>query len=119
MLETTLSADRIRILIFGFAHFFVALTFLVWSMGWQMWLLDSGRDSAPLAFGFYVVFSLDLLFSLPVRLPLTVAASYFGTSDSIFNNVYWFMFIAVVNSLLAAMMFGFVLRWWRNRHSTI
>ena len=102
--------DRYRILIFGFVHFLVATAFLLWSIGWQMWLLDSGKDSAQLPFGFYVVFSIDLLLGLPLRLPISVAVSHFGMSDSIFNNIYCFFSLTVINSLAAAMIFGYVLR---------
>ncbi len=119
MQETTLSADRGRIVIYGIIHLSVSIVVFLFFAGWQLYLMDSGKDSLPLPLGFYVVFSIDFLLGLPLRSPLWLAGSYFAAGDSIFESFYWFALIIMTNSLLAAIAFDFVSRWWQNRRSAI
>lgn len=79
--------------------------------------MDSGKENAPLSVGFYIVFVIDLLLGLPVRLPVLAAASYIDVSNLMLDNMY--LLLPVINSLFAAIVFGFVFRWKRNRDSNI
>jgi hypothetical protein len=119
MQETTFSADRGQIVIYGVIHLFVSIVVFLFFAGCQLYLMDSGKDSSPLPLGFYVVFGIDFLLGLPVRSPMWLAASYFEIGGSIFNSFYWFALIMLSNSLLAAMAFDFVSRWRQNRRSAI
>jgi hypothetical protein len=119
MQETTLSADRGQIVIYGIIHLSVSIVVFLFFAGWQMYLMDSGKDSSPLPLGFYVVFGIDFLLGLPLRSPMWLAASYFEAGDSIFESFYCFALIIMANSLLAAMAFDFVSRWWLNRCTAI
>jgi hypothetical protein len=79
-------------------HCAFTFVFTLWSMGWQMAVLDTGGTVAPL--GLKIVSAIDLLLALPVLLPLARLALYFGFADPVNDPIYWPL--PIINSLLAA-----------------
>jgi hypothetical protein len=92
-------------------HCVLTFVFTLWSMGWQMILLDSGGRVAPA--GLKIVSTIDLLLSLPVLFPLARLALYLGFPDRANDPIYWPL--PIVNSLLVAYAVTATVRWYGAR----
>ena len=92
-------------------HCVLTFVFTLWSMGWQMVLLDTGRTVAPA--GLRIVSTIDLLLALPALLPLARLALYLGFPDPVNDPVYWPL--PIINSLLVAYSVTATMRWYAAR----
>jgi len=88
-------------------HCAFTFVFTLWSMGWQMAVLDNGGRVAPL--GLKVVSTIDLLLVLPVLLPLARLALHLGFADPVNDPIYWPL--PIINSLLVAYSVTATIRW--------
>jgi len=95
-------------------HCVLTFVFTLWSMGWQMILLDSGVRVVPV--GLKIVSTTDLFLSLPVLLPLARLALYLGFPDPANDPIYWPL--PIVNSVLVAYLVTATLRWYGARRQT-
>jgi hypothetical protein len=95
-------------------HCVLTFVFTLWSIGWQMTLLDSGGTVAPL--GLKIVSAVDLLLALPVLLPLARLALHLGFPDPVNEPIYWPL--PVVNSLIVAYLVAASIRWNAVRRRT-
>jgi len=89
-------------------HCVLTFVFTLWSMGWQMAVLDTGGTVAPA--GLKIVSTIDLLLSLPVLLPLARLALYLGFPDPVNDPIYWPL--PIINSLLVAYAITATMRWY-------
>jgi len=92
-------------------HCVLTFVFTLWSMGWQMAVLDTGGTVAPL--GLKIVSTIDLLLALPILLPLSRLALHFGFADPVNDPIYWPL--PVVNSVLVAYAATAIMRWYASR----
>ena len=92
-------------------HCVLTFVFTVWSMGWQMLVLDTGRTVVPA--GLKIVSAIDLLLALPVLLPLARLALYLGFPDPANDPIYWPL--PAINSLLVAYAVTATMRWYAAR----
>jgi hypothetical protein len=78
------------------SHCAFTFVFTLWSMGWQMTLLDNGGTVAPI--GLKIVNYIDLFLALPVLLPLARLVLHLGFADPVNDPIYWLL--PIINSLL-------------------
>jgi hypothetical protein len=95
-------------------HCGLTFIFTLWSMAWQMVVLDTGGTLAPL--GLKIVSTIDLLLALPVLLPLARLALHLGFADPVHDPIYWPL--PVINSLLVAYSVTATIRWCAARRQT-
>ena len=105
---------RIVFSLIAVIHCVLTFFFTLWSMGWQMAVLDTGGKVAPL--GLKIVSIIDLLLALPVLLPLARLALHLGFADPVNDPIYWPL--PIINSLLVAYVAAATMRWYsaRRRH---
>lgn len=96
-------------------HCALTFVFTLWSIRWQMTLLDSGATVAPL--GLKLVSTIDLLLALPVLLPLARLVQHLGFPDPVNNPIYWPL--PVINSLLVAYFVAAMMRWYAARRREV
>ena len=106
---------RRPVLIFAIVHCAATFAFSLWSIGWQMLLLDTIGSSAAISWGLYLVLTLQFLLSLPLLWPMSELALHLGFSDPINDKVFWLM--PFINSAVVAFGFGVALAWGRQRRS--
>lgn len=104
-------AYRIEFSLIAVIHCVLTFVFTLWSMGWQMAVLDTGGRVAPL--GLKIVSIIDLLLALPVLLPLARLALYLGFPDPVNDPIYWPL--PIINSLLVAYVVAATMRWFSDR----
>jgi small-conductance mechanosensitive channel len=92
-------------------HCVLTFVFTLWSLGWQMLVLDTGGTTAPA--GLKIVSAIDLLLALPVLLPLARLALYLGFADPVNDPIYWPL--PILNSLLVAYAVTATMRWYAAR----
>jgi hypothetical protein len=92
-------------------HCVLTFVFTLWSMGWQMTVLDTGGTVAPL--GLKIVSTIELLLALPVLLPLASLALHLGFPDPVNDPIYWPL--PIINSLLVAYVVAATMRWFSDR----
>ena len=101
--------------IVAFIHCVLTFVFTLWSIGWQMTLLDSGGTVVPL--GLKIVSTIDVLLSLPVLLPLARLVLHVGFPDPVNNPIYWPL--PVINSLLVAYFVAATMRRYAARRRVV
>ena len=79
------------------------------TMGWAMWLLDTGNNQAPTSLQVLSVIQLGLVW--PVLYPLARLALSLGYSDPL-SPVYWLM--PAINSAAVGLLGVGVHRWFRR-----
>ena len=89
-------------------HCVLTFVFTLWSIAWQMTLLDSGATQVPL--GLKIVETIDLLLSLPALLPLARLALHLGFPDPVNDPIYWPL--PIFNSLIVAYAVAKGMRWY-------
>jgi len=110
----TLRTTQKRWIVFSLVaviHCVLTFVFTLWSMGWQMVLLDTGGSAAPT--GLKIIGTIDLLLTLPVLLPLARLAVYLGFPDPVNDPIYWP--VPIINSLLVAYAVTATMRWYAVR----
>ena len=103
-----------RTAVIAVAHCVLTYCFVVWSMGWQMALLDEPSRVKMVPVGLHIVSATAVVLSVPVLLPFARLALAAGFADPIHGPVYWPL--PIINSPLVANLAVYVMsRFWPRR----